>query len=145
MTSTIGDLSVALTQREEFLATRINFDFEDRSNNLYSWDETADAMEELMESLLGRDAIPLARHKFFSDPDYYVGGHGRSAYKHLRRTGRAETPSSVTGTSSNTSDILSTAPIYPKRSFRQSRRRSVTVAHRLLVATRWRSPTSRVA
>ena len=66
---------------------RINFDFEDRSNNLYSWDETADAMEELMESLLERDAIPLARRKFFSDPDYYVGGHGRSRLQTFEKNG----------------------------------------------------------
>jgi hypothetical protein len=33
-------------------------------------------MQALMAALLERNAIPLARRKFFTDPAWFIGGHG---------------------------------------------------------------------
>lgn len=78
MPSALTDLAIELTDREKMLASRIDFQFAGGSHNVDSWRPIADAMEELMNSLMERGAIPLARRKFFTDPAYFIGGHGRS-------------------------------------------------------------------
>jgi hypothetical protein len=65
----MSDLAITLTVEEQGLASSIDFD---RASGPYN----PDAMEELMNSLLGRDAIPTPRWSFFTDP--YIGGHGKS-------------------------------------------------------------------
>lgn len=73
-----SDLEIELTEQERALVSQINFNFSGTSYNADSWRPIADAMEELMRSLLERNAIPEARRKFFSDPTFFIGGHGRS-------------------------------------------------------------------
>ena len=78
MRANSSDFEIELTEREKTLVSQINFNFSGTSYNADSWRPIADAMEELMRSLLGRNAIPEARRKFFSDPTFFIGGHGRS-------------------------------------------------------------------
>jgi hypothetical protein len=74
MRAAIADFAIQLTDKESVLASRI--DFNPEKQNYESWKPIADAMAELMASLLERGAIPLARRKFFTEP--FIGGHGRS-------------------------------------------------------------------
>lgn len=77
MSNSLADLSIELTDKEKSLAARIDFNAAG-THNADSWLPIADAMEELMNSLMEREAIPLARWKFFTTPEYFIGGHGRS-------------------------------------------------------------------
>lgn len=82
------DLAIELTDKEKALAARIDFDDALHTPLVAdSWQQVADAMEELMRSLTERGAIPAARKKFFTDPDYNVGGHGRSRLQVFERNG----------------------------------------------------------
>jgi hypothetical protein len=63
--------AIALTDKEIILASRIDFNPSSDSHN-------PDAMEELMRSIMERGAIPLARRKYFTNPEYLIGGRGRS-------------------------------------------------------------------
>lgn len=73
--------------QERVLASRIDFNLEVGVHNADSWRPIADAMEELMHSLLERNAVPLARRKYLSDPEYFVGGHGRSRLQTFEKNG----------------------------------------------------------
>ncbi len=88
MPTRFADLAIELTQKEKTLAARIRFDEAAHSPLVAgSWQKTADAMEELMRSLTERDAIPAARKKFFTNPDYNVGGRGRSRLQVFEHNG----------------------------------------------------------
>jgi hypothetical protein len=78
MQITVTDLAIELTEKEKELVSRIDFNPSAGSHNAASWRPIADAMHELMRSLLKRNAIPEPRIKFFTDPTYCIGGHGRS-------------------------------------------------------------------
>src|SRR5260370_327497 len=80
-------LAIEIPERERVLASDIDFNPEPGPYKADSWRPTADAMEELMHSLLERNAIPLARRKYFSDPEYFVGGHGRSRLQTFEKNG----------------------------------------------------------
>jgi hypothetical protein len=71
------DLTIEPSPAEQVLASRIDFDLSG-PHNADSWKASGDAMQELMASLLERNAIPLARRKFLTDPAYFIGGHGLS-------------------------------------------------------------------
>jgi hypothetical protein len=88
MPTHIATLAIELTDEEKALAARIDFDDAGHTPLVSgSWQHVADAMEELMRSLTKRGAIPKARKKFFTDPDYNVGGHGRSRLQVFERNG----------------------------------------------------------
>jgi hypothetical protein len=88
MPTHFADLAIELTGREKVLAARIDFDDADGTPLVAgSWQQVADAMEELMRSLTERRAIPAPRKKFFTDPDYNLGGHGRSRLQVFERNG----------------------------------------------------------
>jgi len=53
-------------------------------------------LEELMRSLIERNAIPPARLNYFTHPDYFIGGHGRSRLQRFMDGGTKATMSSVT-------------------------------------------------
>jgi hypothetical protein len=83
-TATHG-LAIALTEAEKALVQKIDFD--PSGHNADSWRPSADAIEELMRSLLARHAIPEARLRFFDDADYRIGGHGRSRLQGFQKNG----------------------------------------------------------
>ena len=78
MRAKASDLEIELTERERALVSQIDFYPSAASHNADSWRPIADAMEELTRSLLERNAIPEARWKLFSDPTFFIGGHGHS-------------------------------------------------------------------
>jgi hypothetical protein len=87
MTRAAPDLAIELTTREQVLAARIDFDPSPTLHNADTWKAGADAIQELMGSLLERNAIPLARRKFFTDPSCLIGGHGLSHLQVFERNG----------------------------------------------------------
>jgi hypothetical protein len=76
MRADFGDLIIELTGKEKALASRIDFNPSAERHNADSWKPIADAMSELMGSLVERGAIPVPRRKYFTEP--FIGGHGRS-------------------------------------------------------------------
>lgn len=80
-------MAIELTERERDLVSRIDFEPSGKSYNRESWQPIAEAMAELMESLLQRKAIPEARRRFFTDPAYNVGGHGLSRLQVFEKNG----------------------------------------------------------
>ena len=82
-----SDLEIDLTEPGKVLVSQIDFSPSASSHNADSWLPIADAMEELMRSLLERNAIPEARWKFFSDPTFFVGAHGCSHLQVFERNG----------------------------------------------------------
>ena len=87
MPANASDLEIGLTEREKSLVSQIDFNFSATSYNADSWRPVADAMLKLMRSLLKREAIPEARLKFFSDPTFFIGGHGCSHLHVFERNG----------------------------------------------------------
>ena len=87
MRAHVSDLEIELTEREKALVSQIDFTFSATSHNSDSWRSMADAMEELMGSLLERNAIPEARRRFFEDPAYFIGGRGLSHLQVFQKNG----------------------------------------------------------
>jgi hypothetical protein len=87
MRAHVSDLEIELTEREKALVFQIDFNFSATSHNSDSWRSMADAMEELMRSLLERNAIPEARRRFFEDPAYFIGGRGLSHLQVFQKNG----------------------------------------------------------
>jgi hypothetical protein len=78
---------IELTEAESVLAARIDFHPSRHTHNADSWHPIAEAMYALTKSLLSRDAIPEARKKFFTDPAFNIGGHGRSRLQVFEKNG----------------------------------------------------------
>lgn len=76
--------AIELTEPEKALAERI---FSPQSRESYSWAPIGAAMLALMRSLRKRKAIPEARWKYFTDPECFVGGHGRSHLQVFEKNG----------------------------------------------------------
>jgi hypothetical protein len=87
MRANASDLEIELTERETALVSQIDFDPSAISHNADSWRVIADAMEELMRSLLKRNAIPEARRRFFEEPAYFIGGRGLSHLQVFEKNG----------------------------------------------------------
>jgi hypothetical protein len=81
----LNKMAIELTQAEQALLSRIDFDPAHGVN----WDAMADAVEELMELLLARNAIPEARLRFIADAKFNVGGRGSSRAEIIERNGRS--------------------------------------------------------
>ena len=86
MRATLPDLAIELTAKEQALAWKVDFEFSKPQAN-EPWQPVGEAMQELMASLLERNAIPLPRRKFFTDPEYFIGGHGRSHLQVFEKNG----------------------------------------------------------
>jgi len=86
MTENTASVAIELTENEQHLVSQIDF-HPSGSYNRDSWQPIADAMLELMRSLLERNAIPEARKKFFTDPSYNIGGHGLSRLQVFEKNG----------------------------------------------------------
>ena len=87
MRANASDLEIELTEPEKALVSQIDFNFSATSHDANSWRPMADAMEEVMRSLLDRNAIPEPRRRFFEDPAYFVGGRGLSHLQVFQNNG----------------------------------------------------------
>jgi len=81
------NLAIALNEKEKELVSRIDFDPRGGAYNRDSWLPIADAMAELMASLIERKVIPEPRKRFFTDPAYNIGGHGLSRQQVFEKNG----------------------------------------------------------
>ena len=77
---------IELTEPEKALRSQIRFDF-DPHRDREAIRECCDVTGELRESLLERDAIPLARWEFFTEEEHNVGPGLSQAVGQLRQTG----------------------------------------------------------
>ena len=83
-----GPFTIPLTPEEIELVEAIKFDLHDTLGNIQAFHTNGDLVVQLTESLLKRNAIPDQRLKYFSDPEYHVGGRGSSRQElFLRNTG----------------------------------------------------------
>ncbi len=83
-----GPFTIPLTPGEIELVEAIKFDPHDTLGNIQAFHTNGDLVVQLTESLLKRNAIPDQRLKYFSDPEYHVGGRGSSRQElFLRNTG----------------------------------------------------------
>lgn len=87
MTPSKTSLAIKLTECEKDLVSRIDFSPSTLKHDQKSWLAVAEAMHELMASLLRRNAIPETRWKTFTDPEYFIGGHGLSHYQTFEKNG----------------------------------------------------------
>lgn len=78
-------LAIVLTDEEKALVEKI--DFNPSGHNAESWRPSADAMEDMVRSLLARDAIPEVRLRFFNEADYRIGRHRRSRLQGFQERG----------------------------------------------------------
>lgn len=70
--------TIEMTSEEMALADRIKFDPRAISGDAEVFRENGELVAELTASLLERKAIPEHRRRYFSDPEYHVGGRGSS-------------------------------------------------------------------
>lgn len=84
----MGSRSLELSEVEQTLLSRIDFEPSLRSHDASSWAPIADASRALMDSLVARKGIPRRRLRLFTDPDCYVGGRGKSHYDVFVQNGR---------------------------------------------------------
>ena len=79
---------IELMVEEKALLGRV--DFAPASNEKHDpehWNAVGEAALGLMESLIARKAIPDVRSKYFTDPDFNVGGRGRSRAQIFEKSG----------------------------------------------------------
>ncbi len=77
---------IELTDEEQALVDLIDFDTYDRETHLANWEPIIS----LMKSLESRGGIPEARWRYWSDPEYYVGGRGKSRLDIFKKNGRTD-------------------------------------------------------
>lgn len=73
-----GSHTIDLTPDERALAEAIRFDPHATLGNPPAFHANGDLVVQLINRLLKRKAIPDQRLSYFSDPDYNVGGRGKS-------------------------------------------------------------------
>jgi hypothetical protein len=73
-----GPFSINLTDDETALVDAIKFDPNDCLGNTQAFHTNGNLVVQLTSSLLKRKAIPDHRLAYFSDPEYNVGGRGKS-------------------------------------------------------------------
>lgn len=67
-----------LTAEEKALVAKINFNPASERHDPAYWNAVGEASVQLMKLLAGRKAIPEVRTKYFTDPEFNIGGRGRS-------------------------------------------------------------------
>lgn len=70
--------AIELTPDEIALADAINFDPRTMLGNTHGFHANGDLVVRLTNRLLSRKAIPDQRLSYFSDPEYNIGGRGKS-------------------------------------------------------------------
>jgi hypothetical protein len=68
MPAALPELAIELTDGEKVLVSCIDFNLQAGADGADSWRPIADAMEEIMRSLLERKAIPSARLLYVTAP-----------------------------------------------------------------------------
>lgn len=79
--------AIQLTAEERDLVERIDFDPSPGIHDADYWRSVGIAAQQLMESLLKRKAIPEVRKRFFADPEFNIGGRGRSRAEIFEKNG----------------------------------------------------------
>ena len=79
--------SIALTDREQEIFDRIEFDAKALIGNVEAVKANGARAAALTTSLIERGAIPEARRQYFTDPAYHVGGHGNSRQDSYKKNG----------------------------------------------------------
>lgn len=75
--STMIAPDIELTEAEKALFAQLTFDF-DELDEPGRYKQNGDAVCALIDSLMKRNGIPAHRVNWFTDPDYNIGGHGKS-------------------------------------------------------------------
>lgn len=88
MRQTQGVLPVTLTNEEKEIADSMTFD----QGELVNWgyeraQSNGEAALKLLKSLLSRNAVPEIRMRYFTDPDMFPGGRGKSRKDIWKRNG----------------------------------------------------------
>lgn len=78
--------AIELTEWERTILVQIKLDASMLRDHIDA-KRNGEAVRNLMKSLLERDAIPEVRVKYFTDPNYKVGGRGTSRQGHFERKG----------------------------------------------------------
>lgn len=78
---------IELTPDEIALADAINFDPRAMLGNTQAFHANGDLVVQLTSGLLSRKAIPDQRLSYFSDPEYNIGGRGKSRRDSFLRHG----------------------------------------------------------
>lgn len=91
-------MQTELTEEEQALFDSIDFDATRNDFHAVAQKNGKKAAA-LARSLFARNAIPNARLRYFTDPDLFPGGRGRSHKQVFNDNGRTEPTSSSTRTS----------------------------------------------
>jgi hypothetical protein len=73
-----GPFAIELTPDEAALTAAIKFDPHDTLGNTKAFHANGDLVVQLTDRLLARKAIPDQRRRYFTDPEFNIGGHGSS-------------------------------------------------------------------
>lgn len=80
--------SIELTSEEETLVSKIDFHpASSEHHGVEYWRGVGEASLALMKSLVARGVIPEARTKYFTDPEFNVGGRGKSRAATFEKNG----------------------------------------------------------
>lgn len=82
-----ANFTIALQPDELALVDAIEFDPLTFNGDHRAYLENAERAFQLSASLLERQGIPDHRQRYFTDPDYYPGGRGRSRMGNFERNG----------------------------------------------------------
>lgn len=78
--------AIELNAEEQTLLDTLEFDF-DALDGHEGFEANADRALALTKLLVARQAIPDHRRRYFIDPDYHIGGRGRSRLQIFERNG----------------------------------------------------------
>ncbi|HZQ25197.1 MAG TPA: hypothetical protein VFA89_20590 [Terriglobales bacterium] len=78
---------IDLTMEEKELLGRIDFDPAPGKYDAAYWKAVGETSLRLMKSLIARKGIPEVRTRYFSDPDFNIGGRGRSRAQRFEKNG----------------------------------------------------------
>lgn len=83
----MNDQSIELTDEELYILGQVKFNYDD----IDGYDDAlrnGQAVLSLMRSLIERNAIPEHRARYFVDPEFNIGGRGKSKKEVFERNGR---------------------------------------------------------
>lgn len=78
---------IDLTPEEKFLWEQIHFALESSRIDQDKVRESIEPAYQLTQNLLGREAIPSIRWRYFTDPELNIGGRGKSRQQVFERNG----------------------------------------------------------
>lgn len=78
---------IELTAEEKALVGKIDFNPASERHDPTYWNAVGEASLQLMKLLAERNAIPEVRTKYFTDPEFNIGGRGRSRAGRFEKNG----------------------------------------------------------